>query len=65
MLYDREVGIFKQYRTQSRQAIQLRLSATEAVAKNVYDLRQHNPDTTGSSDERKPLFCLLFLKYFD
>ena len=65
MFYDREVGIFKEYRYQSRQLLQQKLSAAEAVARNVYDSRQHNSDNTGNSDERTPVFCILFFRYFD
>ena len=65
MLYDREVGIFKDYRYQSRQLLQQKLSAAEAVARNVYDSRQHNSDTTGNTDGRIPVFYILFFRYFD
>ena len=60
LFYDRGVGIFKAYKSQSAQILQQKLSLAEAVAKNLYDGRQHNSDTTGNSDESQPVFCLLF-----
>ena len=60
MLYDRTTGLFKQYRTQRYQALHAKLGEEEAVAKKLYDSRQHSADSTGITDKSQPLFCILF-----
>ena len=41
LFYDRGVGIFKDYKSQSAQLLQQKLSSAEAVARELYTSRQH------------------------
>ena len=59
MLYDMSSGLFKRYRLQRYQQIQAKLGQTEAVARKLYDTKQHNRDSTGNTDEIQPSFYVL------
>ena len=63
LFYDRGVGIFKAYKSQSAQILRQKLSLAEAVARYLYHSRQWPQAPASIHPQYIPKSCLAFLSY--